>query len=29
MLATARNGGSGRVDYEDFRFIMEEEIQYL
>jgi Ca2+-binding EF-hand superfamily protein len=29
MLATARNRGSGRVDYEDFKFIMEEEIANL
>lgn len=29
MLSTERNRGSLRVDYEDFRYIMEEEVQYL
>ena len=29
MLVTERNCGSGKVDYADFKYIMEEEIQYM
>ena len=29
MVQTERNEGSGRVDFHDFKFFMEEEVQYL
>lgn len=29
MLLTERNEGTGEVDFEDFVYIMEEDIQYM
>jgi Ca2+-binding EF-hand superfamily protein len=29
MVKTERNRGSGLVDFEDFKYFMEEELQYL